>query len=70
MRSVAGLTPHNWGFPKFSEGRPEVYQERIRAAVGASPEIQEFLALEGISDLGPVDQHTCLLYTSPSPRDS
>ena len=58
MRSVAGLTPHNWGFPKFSEGRPEVYQERIRAAVGASPEIQEFLALEGISDLGPVDQHT------------
>jgi hypothetical protein len=58
IRSIQGQTPHNWGFPKFSEGRPEVYQDRIRAAVSASPEIAEFLAAQGIADVGTVDQNT------------
>ena len=58
IRSIQGQTPHNWGFPKFSEGRPEVYQDRIRAAVSASPEIAEFLAAQGITDVGAVDQNT------------
>ena len=58
IKSVQGLTPHNYGFPKFSEGRPEVYQERIRQALAAAPELMEFLQDQGITDFETIDQHT------------
>ena len=58
IKSIQGLTPHNYGFPKFSEGRPEVYQARIRQALNDAPVLMKFLKDQGITDFDTIDQNT------------
>lgn len=57
IRSVQGKIPHNHGFPKFSEGRPEVYLDRIRRALDHAPALKQFLIDQGITDFEDIDQH-------------
>ena len=33
VKSVQGLPPHQYGFPKFLESDPKVYEDRIRIAI-------------------------------------
>lgn len=58
INSVRGLTPHNYGFPKFSEGDPAIYQDRIRKAISESTILLEFLHSQNIHDFTTIDQHT------------
>ena len=43
VKSVQGIPPHQYGFPKFLEADPKVYEDRIRIAIEEDTEIQDFV---------------------------
>lgn len=57
IKSVQGLPPNQYGFPKFMESSPAVYEERILVALDSDKEIQDFLHESGINDYKNINQH-------------
>ena len=74
--SWEATTPKTWKFNlrkdvKFSDGTPMTSEDVVFSILRAQQRTSDFKEyISTITSVKATDAYTCLLYTSPSPRDS